>query len=237
MRKFTLLCAFLFSACTAFNQSKWFFSFSAGIGLGGPMSKIKNNMEEQGLAQVGTPIVSGLPLKDRSYPDKKISIPVLIIFGKIIIEGRSIYFEAGVSNKGKITGVKNSAVFSDLLTVNYSVTQLTAGYQYSSALTKSKFGIGPSAYIFNYKESVHKNERHSSLVPGVSLFTRTPVIDEGSLSIDLVLQMNLAPPATMKEINYSASSNAANPVILLKESRVNMVHGVIGLALSIRNKK
>ncbi|MBD0297117.1 MAG: hypothetical protein ICV84_18280 [Flavisolibacter sp.] len=70
---------------------------------------------------------------------------------------------------------------------------------------------------------------------------RTPIGKEKRLvGIDLVFEGNLAPPARMKEIRERTNSNPQFTSVLtqytsiLKESKVNMIHGMIGLALSFR---
>jgi hypothetical protein len=245
MKKVAFLLACFFSAFAGASQSKWFVSFSTGTGFGGPIGSIKNNMEKSNLNQKSPDMdFFGLILKGSQYPKKSTGIPALVKVGKRLKEGKSIYLEAGVSNRGEVRGYQNIGYYGNTIPINFRVFQVTAGYQYSFKNTRSKAGFGPSLYVLNYSDDYKGLEHHTfnSFVPGVSLMGRTPMGKEKRrIGLDLVLEVNLAPPAKMQEIQKSyhtinMNGSSISYTSTLKESKVNMMQGMIGLALSIRSK-
>jgi hypothetical protein len=246
MKKCFLFTLLFFSVYAALCQNKWFISLSTGPGFGGPKGSIYKNMEKSNLNQKSPGLdFFGLVFQGSQYPKKSSGIPTLVKVGKRLKEGKSIYLEAGVSNRGEIAGYQNIGDYGNTIPIDFKVFQFTAGYQYSFTNTRSKVGFGPSLFVFNYIDDYKHldHQTYNSFIPGVSLMGRVPLGKEKRLiGVDLIMEVNLAPPARMKEIqktNYSFSSigNSVAYTSTLKESHVNMVHGMVGWALSIRSKE
>jgi hypothetical protein len=172
------------------------------------------------------------------YPEKYVSGYTLVRFGKQLSGRKSLFFVAGLSEKGEVTGFKNQG-YSDFLgllgssdgpkpRLHYSIYQASAGYQFDGVKSRAKLGAGPSLFLVNYSlnEAAHK----SLLVPGALLTGRFPFGKERKLvGIELVMDIRLAPPVKLKSEAH-ADANSFSP------GRVNMCSGSAGIALNFRKK-
>jgi hypothetical protein len=219
------------------KTSTWFFSVTGGASFGGPMPSLRNQVEQQGFNQMSQSEFFGLSFSTQ-FP--KISRDGSIMFraGMKISEFKSVYASGGISNGGQVRGFKGDGTYSsfffiggtggEYVDINYGVLQFSVGYQYSFPKTRTKFSVGPAAYILKYaiNNTFSDQLNQSSVVPGVSTSLRVPLGKEKKLvGFDLMIEADLAPPAKMKNTSESSSFQAG---------KVNMAHGSIGLALSFR---
>lgn len=232
MKKLTLLSALLLTVFCAIAQKAWFVSVVPGMGIGGPMGSIKKNMEKNNFNQRSSDVdFFGIQFEGSDYPQISHGIAILVKAGKKITDNRTVYVEAGIANRGEITGNRNTGYSETRLPITYKVLQFTAACQFSHPGHGAKLGIGPSLYLFQYKagyEGVNQ-KTYSSAVPGVASMVRLPLGREKKLiGIEFVLEANLAPPAHMEKIVVETPN-----YFTLPKSNVNMISGVIGFALRL----
>ena len=124
------------------------------------------------------------------------------------------------------------------MNINYKVYQLGAGFEHTLPNTKIKLGYGPSLYLFSYIYNFNKSDRNTSLVPGANFSGRVPLGKEKRrIGVELVADVNLAPSAKMKALHYTYNDGTADKTeLLIQESKVIMVQGMAGLALTFRKK-
>src|SRR4051812_37531982 len=106
MKKIILISAVLFHLNAYSQVSKWFVSVSTGGGIGGPSASLKKQMISQNFNQTAEFDFLGLT-GTHQYPDKYVSGYTLIRFGKLISKRKSLFFIAGLSEKGEVTGFRN----------------------------------------------------------------------------------------------------------------------------------
>jgi len=227
--------------CSA-QASKWFVSLTSGPVWGGPGGSIKRQMVKQGFDDQSHFIFLGADFTS-DYPKKSNGASFMIRGGKKQKENRSIYFAAGIADKGSVRGYKSKGTFSswwlfggtdgNQITIDYDVYSIGAGYQYSFPKTRSKLGLGPTAFLFNYQMQTNHQEtvKKSSIIPGASFNARVPLGREKKLfGVELFANANLALPAKMKQLQTSGTSSEAT----FNSCRVNMIHATAGLAFSFR---
>lgn len=217
-----LICSFSVSFALQAQTSKWFFTATTGLSLGGPGPSIKNNMERNGFSDgsSGPNFIIGTSF---DYPHVFHGLPLLVMFGKQISKYGSVYLIFGESTKGEVRGFNSTSGIS----IKYNVLQFTPGYQFSFPKTKFKIGAGPSVFVFKYAKNHPKEDEHTVVVPGVTVNGRLPFGKEKKLfGIELFFETNLAPPVNVKEFQTNMST--------LKASKANMVHGVLGLSFALR---
>lgn len=244
MKKLLLLLVLLSSASFVIAQaSRWFFTFSAGPGFGGPAAGIKSNMAGCGFNDKSSWNILGFTgTNDYPYIDR--GLPVLFTAGRKIKEYKSMYLTAGVSATGTVSGMKSfgfydailfSGNYGNAVTIDYQVWQLTAGYQYHFPKTRAKLGFGPTALLFRYKEE-EEGTQYNKPVPGVSGMVRLPFGRERKLfGMELFAQALLAPP--IKTIAYTKGfeHNGQKYSTTLKESTASMCQFMAGISFSVRD--
>ena len=219
------------------QTNKWFVSFSIAPAFGGPSASLKSQMRAQGYGDDSESTFQIFGSGTTSYP-RGGSVAYLLTGGKKISDRKSIYFVAGISQKGTVEGFHSqgwsdgffglfAGTYGQHVTVNYTTYQLTTGYMYSFPNSRARLGFGPSVYILNYGTSIDytQKDNHTSLVPGASFNARLPFGKERKLfGVELVFEGNVAPPAQMK----SDHTDGFQP------KNANMFSGNIGLAFSFR---
>ena len=226
----------LIISCTSlFGQSKkWFFSLNPGINIGGPSASIRHQMKVQGFDQTSSYNFFGWA-GTTDYPRVVKHLSFLVRGGYSVNAHKSIYFVAGLSSKGTVSGFKGTG-YADLFFISgstgimpevaYNLYQLTGGYQYQSAKSRAKLGLGPSLFFYNY--SIDRGPKRTSLMPGASFSGRFPFGREKRLfGIDLLLETNIAPPVKMKD-NEKATETGYKP------GKANLISLNAGLAFSFR---
>lgn len=210
MKKLFLVMLVIINLNCFAQANKWFVSISATPTIGGPSVSLKNQIIKQGFNESSSFNFLGLGVTTQ-YPIVVKDISLLVRAGKRITDRRSIYFVAGQTTSGCVSGFKNegysdffgifSGSYGQHIDIDYRVYQVTAGYLYSFPNTKAKIGIGPSFFVCNY--AITKNytnkEEHTSLMPGATFTARLPLGKEKKLfGVELVCEGNVAPPAQMK---------------------------------------
>jgi hypothetical protein len=211
MKKFFSLILVLVNINCFSQTSKWFVSFSAVPVVGGPAASLKNQMREQGYDDEGenTFVIFG---SGTSHYPRGGGVALLARGGKSISPRKSIYFIAGVANKGTIEGFRAqgwsngifglfAGTYGNNVSVDYTLYQIAAGYMYAFPNSRCRLGFAPSVYLFNYSTSYEfvKGNSHSSVVPGAAFTARVPFGKEKKLfGLELVFETNIAPPVKMK---------------------------------------
>lgn len=219
------------------QANKWFVSFSSTPTIGGPSASMKNQMTKQGFNETSSFSFLGWSA-NTEYPVAVKDVSLLIRAGKKISDRRSIYFVAGQTTGGSVSGFKNEG-YSDFLgifsgsygqhvEIDYNIYQLTAGYLYSFPNTRTKIGIGPSVFVYNYDiiENYSNRKKHISVMPGATFTARIPLGREKKLfGVELVFEGNAAPPVKMKGNTGETDFQPGN---------ANLLSANVGLALSFR---
>ncbi len=239
MKKFfSVLLVIINIHCFA-QAPKWFVSFSFGTAFGGPSASLKSQMKTQGYGDDAQSTFVIFGSGTSHYPQGG-SIAFLAKGGKKISGNKDIYFVAGVSEKATIEGFKAkgwsdgifglfAGTYGDHVLVDYTAYQLGAGYMYSLANTKTKFGLGPSIYFLNYsvEENFSGKETRTSVVPGASFTARVPLGKEKKLfGTELFFDGNMAPSVKMK----------SNKTDGFQPKNVAMFSGNVGIAFTFRKK-
>ena len=231
----------IMASIPAFAQKeKWFVSFSAGAGIGGPSASIKSQMKKQGFDQTADYNFFGLS-GSTSYPRKEAGGTFLLRFGKRMDARRSLYFIVGQTDKAEVSGFKNqgSSSFLGIIggsygpfpQVQYKVWQVTGGFLFQTS-SCAKLGIGPSVFVIPYSLSNATGfaYKHTSVMAGASLSARLPVGRERrQFGMDFMVDVNLAPPVSMKIDGESADG--------FHMKRANLIHASAGLAFTFRKLK
>ena len=235
MKKIILIAAILFHLNLSAQVSKWFVSISTGGGIGAPSASLKHQMIQQGFNQTSSFNFLGIT-GTTNYPEKNVSGYTLLRFGKLLRDRKSLFFIAGISEKGEVIGFKNQG-YVDFLgilggsagprpTVKYSIYQAGAGYQYDAIKTRAKLGLGPSLFLMKYK--MNEEESKSAMVPGMIFTGRFPLGRERKLiGFELVLDAKLAPPVKMKTDSEKGPDSFV-------PGKVNMYNATVGIALCFR---
>lgn len=248
MRKLLSAVAFLFFFTSAFSQTpKWYLSVSTGAVWGGPKGAIKSKFENNGFNQTSTFNFFGWG-GSTNYPIVSSGLPVLFKAGKKIKDNRSVYLMAGTSAAAEVSGFKNdgtnSGLFGSLGThvhVRYKVLQVAVGMEYNLRKSRIKLGYAPGVFLLRYSHvpGMDKVKKETAVVPGLALTGRLPLGKEKRrIGMELVADINLAPPATIQE-QYKTSIDGnfnSTEVQVLSPTKVSMVHGMAGLALTYRHK-
>jgi hypothetical protein len=229
-----LLCIISISS---FGQaSKWFVSLFTGAKVAGPPVTIKHHMKEHGYDETVTSTF--LWTTTTNYPVEDVYPSLLVMMGKRISDYKSVYIVAGRSARGVVSGFRTegyadffglfSGPYGQRIDIPYSIYQLGGGVMYSFPNTRTKLAAGPSFFLFEYGGEEYTGiEKHHSFLPGLSGVLRVPFGREKKLvGIDLVVELNLAPPATIK--------GDEAPLQVIQLQKVNMIHAAVGLALSFR---
>ena len=236
---FSVLFLLLSIGCIA-QSSKWFISFSAAPVVGGPAMSIKSQMKAQGFGDQSETTLPIFGDGTTNYP-RGSAIALLARGAKSINERKSLYFIAGIAETAHVEGFKNegwsngnfglfAGSYGQSVSVKYTTYQATAGYMYPISSSRSRFGVGPSLYIFSYStfNQYLKTGKHTSMVPGATFTLKVPFGKERRLfGIDFILDGNLALPVKMK-----SDTNEG-----LRHGSVNMCSASAGLAFSFRNNK
>jgi hypothetical protein len=116
------------------------------------------------------------------------------------------------------------------------VLQFGAGYQYHYTNTRTKLAVAPSLFVYRYQntEAVQK-QKYAAIRPGVSFSGRLPLGKEKRLfGVDLIADLNLVPPVKMKTLSTEEIVDNQKITVTLNGRSVNMVHGMLGFAFSLR---
>lgn len=220
------------------QANKWFVSLTAAPSFGGPAASLKNQLRDQGYGDMAeSTFVIFWGDGSTQYP-RGGAITLLASGGKKLNERKSLYFVVGIAEKATIEGFDAKGYSNGLfglfagtignhVSVKYTTYQFSAGYMYSSAKSRVKFGFGPSVYIFSYgiSENFAAKENHIVLVPGGAFNLRIPFGKERKLvGVELVFNSNIAPPVKMKT-DHTTGFHPGN---------ANMISANLGLALSFR---
>lgn len=243
MKKLVLLFVVLASASVVTGQTpRWFFSFSAGPGFGGPAASIKNNMERCGFNDKSSWNILGFT-GTNNYPYITKGVPVLVTAGMKLKEYKSLYVTAGLSSAGSISGRQRvgsydyiifSGNYGHAVAINYQVWQLTAGYQYTFAKTRVKLGFGPTALLFRYKEDA-EGTQYNKPVPAISGMMRLPLGRERKLfGMELFAEAVLAPPVKTTAYHKSMEADGQTYAATLQKGPASLCHFMVGLSFSFR---
>lgn len=252
MRKLIFSAVVLFAAVQAFAQpAKWYLSFSPGGGWGGPSGSLKNKFEKLGYNQTSTTVIFFLPFES-DYPKVEHGVPASLRAGKHLKGNKSIFLVAGTSAAGEVRGYKNTGGVSydffgifggsagTYISIQHQVTEVAIGLEHRMTNSRLSLGYAPAAFLLRYR-NVHSSDggKKTAFVPGVALTGRLPLGKEKRrIGMELVADLNLAPPATIKEQydSYLTDNGTSQSKIVLPATKVNMVHGMVGLALTFRKK-
>lgn len=237
MKKFFSALLLVFNLSCFSQNPKWFVSFSAAPILGGPAMSLKSQMRTQNFDDQSETTFVIYGDGTTSYPRGN-ATSILVRGGKSIDARKSLYFIVGVAGKAHVEGYRkdgwSNGIFGlfagtvgQSVSIRYSIYQATAGFMYPISGSRSKFGFGPSVYIFNYTtfNNYLKTGHHTSVVPGATFTLKVPLGKERRLfGIDLLLDGNLALPAKVK----SGTNDGFRP------GTVNMCSAGVGLAFSFR---
>jgi hypothetical protein len=243
-----LLAAITVSLAATAQPAKWFVSVATGYTIGGPAASIKNNMKRCNLDHTSSfSSLWGLFSGSTIYPISSKNLPLLLKAGKRLTDKRSLYFVAGISSTGSVEGFRKIAFDNSWgsfysgsvgihVNVEYKLFQVGAGYQYSYPNTHAKIAIAPSLFFFKYKNaSADKVQQHTAFAPGLAFTSRLPLGKEKRLiGVDLLVELNLAPPVKMQALSTEYTYSDKTVTATLERSNVNLVHGMLGLALSLR---
>lgn len=174
----TLTTMFLLISFTSVAQtSKWFVTAGSGYTVGGPANSLKNKMSRAGWDDREDGLVFFFSYSV-DYPTKTQYLPLMISAGKKLKENKSLFFTAGLADKGSVEGFKKEGdeyflviggSYGRYISVDYQEWQLSCGYQYSFPNTRVKLGFGPSLILLNSKETAadSSTSKHNSITPGV----------------------------------------------------------------------
>jgi hypothetical protein len=128
----------------------------------------------------------------------------------------------------EVKGFKASGGFAS---VQYQVLQLAAGVQYHFRGKASSIGIAPSINILKYgAPEPYEDAVKNKFLPGLLVSGNLPMgRQKKRVGLDFIYDLNLLPPVKMEPVHsaYFSSFDAG---------RVNMIHGSVGLAVTIRTK-
>ncbi len=247
MRKYLLVAAITVAASASQAQTpQWFVSASTGAGWGGPKSSIKKTLIKNNFNHTSYFSFLGWGGKTE-YPIVYSGVPVLLKVGKKVKENKSVYLLGGIAGQNEVSGFRNEGTGDFLglfggslgthVNINYKVYQLGAGFEHTLPNTKIKLGYGPALYMLSYVYNF-KDSRNNALVPGANFSGRVPLGKEKrKIGLELVADVNLAPPAKMKALHYTYNDGTADKTeLLIPENKVSMVQGMAGLALTFRKK-
>jgi hypothetical protein len=243
-----LLTAIIASFIATAQPAKWFVSVATGYTMGGPAASIKNNMRRCNLDHISSfSALWGLFSGTTNYPESSRNLPLLLKAGKRLTDKRSLYLVVGISGTGSVEGFRKIAFdesWDDFFSksvgihvhVEYKLYQISAGYQYSYPNTHAKIAVAPSLFLFRYQNtSASTLQRHTAVAPGVAFTSRLPLGKEKRLiGVDLLVELNLAPPVKMQALTTEYTYGDKTSTATLQRSNVNLVHGMLGLALSLR---
>jgi hypothetical protein len=242
----TLLTTFF---TTAFAQPpKWYLSVSSGAGWGGPKGSIKSKFEKTGFNNTSSFNIIGIG-GSTQYPVVYSGLPLLVRAGKRLKGAKSIFLIAGTSAAAEVSGYKKEGSFSGFIGgtlgthifIRYKVMQVTAGMEHTMPKSRLKLGYAPSAFLLRYSNVPGglESKKTTSVVPGLALTGRLPLGKEKRrVGVELVADVNVAPSATIKEQykTMTDDNGSSKEVQVLSATKVSMVHGMAGLALTFRKK-
>jgi hypothetical protein len=247
-KAFFLLIMMVAVAGTAAAQgSKWFVSVVTGAPYGGPGVSMKKNFRRDGLD--GTESFHFLLFfgGTTKYPINMWNPPLLLKFGKRLTEKRSWFAVAGLSSSGEAEGYKMHGeldgffpIFASTsgthVTVKYQVLQFGAGYQYHYAKTRTKLSVAPSLFVYKYKNTrALQKQQYAAIRPGMAFSGRLPLGKEKKLfGVDVIADLNLVPPVKMKALSTETITDSGKITTTLNSGSVNLVHGMLGFAFSLR---
>ncbi len=226
MKKIILLsCAISISLAIEAQTAKWFVTFSTGLQIAGPSSSLKKYMNDNGFDQASQGWIYG-PVH---YPETVHGASLLGMLGRQINKNRSVYFLFGMPGNGEVRGY--DGYHSE--NIKYHIYQLGGGYQFSSSNSRSKLGGGPSLFISESGKNNHTQtnnaltEKHTALKPGLSITGSTPLGKQRKLlGIELFAALNIAPNASFVDLQSYDGKTSYN---------MNMIEGVLGLSIAVRN--
>lgn len=250
MRKLLLAAGLFLAVAPSFAQNtQWYISFSPGAGWGGPNGSLKKEFEKRGYNQTSTSILLFMSFTS-DYPQASSGVPVTVRGGVQLKPNLNLFAIAGTSTSGEVTGYKNTSneiasflgIFGGsigtYISIDYKVTQVALGLEHQMKGNRLKLGYAPAAFLLSY-HNIHSasTAKNTAFVPGITLTGRLPLGKEKrTIGTELFADLNLAPPATIKEQVYVAD-NGVDTKTVLPATKVNMVHGMVGVALTIRKKK
>ena len=250
MRKLFLAAGLFLAVAPSFAQNtKWYISVGSGYGWGGPNGSLKNEFEKRGYNQTSTTVILFASFGTK-YPQAYSGVPVTVRGGLQLKENLNLFAIAGTSTSGEVTGYKNTsneiATFLGIfggsigtfVSIDYKVTQVAVGLEHQMKGSRIKLGYAPAAFLMRYhnRHSIHTAKK-TAFVPGVALTGRLPLGKEKrTVGVELISGINLGPPATIREQIYTADNGIGTKTVL-PATKVNMVHGKAGLALTLRKKK
>ena len=250
MRKLLLAAGLFFAVAPSFAQNtKWYIAVSPGAGWGGPNGSLKKEFEQRGYNQTSTTVILFVSFGTK-YPQASSGVPLTVRGGLQLKPNLNLFAIAGTSSSGEVTGYKNTsneiATFLGIfggsigtfVSIDYKVTQVAVGLEHQMKGSRIKLGYAPAAFLLRYHNIYSSNTgKKTAFVPGVALTGRMPLgKDKRTIGVELIADLNLAPPATIKEQIYTAD-NGIDTKRVLPATKVNMVHGMVGLALTLRKKK
>ena len=250
MKKFLSAAIFFLFLSPAFAQpANWYVSISTGVGLGGPKGSIKRAFEKSGFNHTSNSSFLGWE-STTSYPDVEMGMPLMVRAGRKIKETKSIFIMAGRSTAARVMGFKNqgygsffglfSGSYGQMVTIDYKITQLAFGLEHTVKNSRLKLGYAAAVYQLRYHNRHGLNTgKKTALVPGAAFTSRLPLGKEKrKVGVELVADINLAPRAKLAAQQISFVDNDFNTKIItvMPTTKVNMVHGTAGVALTFRKR-
>lgn len=239
-----LLLLFVFSTSLLHAQdSKWFFTLTPGVTVGGPTASLKKSIIKSGCDDKSSFSFLGLS-GSIQYPLTGKAPALLVSFGKKFSEHKSWYVTAGLAAAGNVSGLKTIGSFDYFLfsgnyghsvKIDYKVWQLTAGYQYSFPRTRAKLGFGPTVSLFTYQEEGDK-QQHTQPRPAVSGMARLPLGRERKIfGMELFFEAVLAVPAKTASFSKSFEENGLKYSTTLEKGSVSLTQCLAGISFSFHN--
>lgn len=250
MRKLLSTVASILFFTAAFSQNaNWYISVSTGAGWGGPKGSLKNKFEKTGYNQTANSNFFGWQSTVK-YPHVTPGLPLMIRAGKNLKGNKSIYFMAGTSAANEVEGFKKSGYGSffglfagdvgTTVSIKYKIRMAAAGMEYAMPNSKLKLGCAAGLFIMQYHNMYSTDAGKKALVlPGLALTARQPLGKEKRrVGVELVVDVNVAASATIKDQYHSLADNNGfyKEVNVFTATKVSMVHGMAGLALTYRKK-
>ena len=252
MKKITLAALLLISFSALYAQSpKWYVAVSSGAGWGGPNASLKKTFEKKGFNQTSTSLILFMSFT-ADYPKVSSGVPAAVRAGVQLKENLNLFAIAGTSAAGEVNGYKNTSneiasflgIFGGsvgrYIAISHKVTEVAVGLEHQLKNSHLRLGYAPAAYLMRY-HNIHSlnTGKKTAFVPGLAFTGRLPLGKEKRrIGAELVADINLAPPATIEaQYDNEMDDNGINrKVQVLGPTKVSMVHGTMGLALTYRKK-
>jgi hypothetical protein len=208
------------------------------VKVGGPISSIKNEMKQQGYGDdyiyyfLGERYTDPHPATDQQFS--------LLVRGAYKISNNgSIYVLGGILSKGSVVGFHSTGWYDETfifrsrhslgeyMSVQYSLSQAGAGYEYTVPKTSLKLAAAASAFIYKYQ--IEETGAKTKLSPALNMNIRTSIYKIKNIGgLEVFGDINLAPAVEMEEMKSTEKS--------FNSMKAGMTNVSVGLALYISGK-